>query len=80
MEKNRWEFSIDDFRLTIGKRHREKGQSIIEYLLVATAVIAGIVAFSLNIDDKVTALGNSAGGQIDAAGQTITTTVVATEH
>ena len=76
MEKTRRRFSILDFGLPIGKR----GQSIIEYLVVAAAVILAIIAFSTGVQSKVQGLGNSAGNQLDAASNTITNQVVANEH
>ena len=56
MEKNRLEFSIDDFRLTIEKRFRQstinnrqsamqfsRGQSIVEYLVIAAVITVAVL-------------------------------------
>jgi hypothetical protein len=71
MEKNRRGFSMLDFGLPIGRR----GQSLIEYLVVATAVILGILAFRANVQANVTTLGNEAVDRIDETQTTINTEV-----
>ena len=63
-----------------GRRRSAKGQSIIEYLVVAAAVITAVLAIGGIVQGRVTALGTSAGGQIDAAGTAITTNVTAVER
>lgn len=73
MEKIRRGFWILDFGLPIGRR----GQSIIEYLVVAAAVITAVLAIGGVVQGRVTNLGNAAGGQIDAAGAAITANVTA---
>jgi len=62
------------------RRRSARGQSIIEYLVVAAAVILAIIAFSGQVQSKVEGLGNSAGNQLDAAANTIKNDVVANEH
>lgn len=48
---------------------------MIEYLVVATAVILAILVFRGGVQDRVEDLGNAAVGQIDATAGTITAEV-----
>jgi len=48
---------------------------MIEYLVVATAVILGVLAFRVGVQDRVEDLGDAAVGQIDATAGTVTAEV-----
>lgn len=60
-----------------GRRRNQRGQSIVEYLVVVAAIIAAIIGIGAAVGDRTTALSNSATGRIDAAATTVETNVAA---
>ena len=60
----------------VRRLRNRRGQSVVEYLVVAMAVILAIVGLAGLIQGRVTNLGNAAGAQVDAAAATVTSTVI----
>ncbi len=68
MVKERW-----NRRCLIGR----SGQSLIEYLVVAAAVITAIIAIGRLVTPRMTNLGTQAGQRLDASATVITSNVTA---
>ncbi len=58
-----------------GRRRNQRGQSIIEYLVVVAAIIAVIVGIGAAVGNKTNQLATSATNSMDKADTAITTNI-----
>lgn len=62
------------------RRLSQRGQSILEYLIVAVAIIGAILVFAPNIATSIGGIGATAQGELDNANTVMGTTVAVTRQ
>ena len=66
-------------RRNVRARH-QRGQSIVEYLLIIGAIILALVAIKSTVETRMTSLRDEAMGKVDTAKSTVETKVDAKKH